>query len=169
MGAGLYMPPLMFPTGMQQMHLPHMAHFSPMGVGMGMGMSLGYGMCMPDMNGGFNYPMMQVPPMQGTPFPGPPMSGHNVLHGMTGSNVQVFGLPGASGQRIPMQMQGAPLHPVSEGPFVKSSMGLNGYFTGVSVENVESTLPSTSKDPMQNISPPLDPTLFQVNSFSIIL
>ncbi|XP_076931245.1 transcription factor PIF3-like [Bidens hawaiensis] len=53
MGAGLCMPPMMFQTGMQQMHPPH---FSPMGnigmgmnYGMGMGMNYGIGM---EMNGG---------------------------------------------------------------------------------------------------------------------
>ncbi|KAL0422147.1 UNVERIFIED_CONTAM: Transcription factor PIF3 [Sesamum latifolium] len=43
MGAGLCMPPMMFPTGMQHMHPAHVPHFSPMGVGMGMGMGFGMG------------------------------------------------------------------------------------------------------------------------------
>ncbi|CAI9765266.1 unnamed protein product [Fraxinus pennsylvanica] len=41
MGAGLCMPPMMFPTGMQHIHPAHMPHFSPMGVGMGIGFGMG--------------------------------------------------------------------------------------------------------------------------------
>ncbi|KAF3454748.1 hypothetical protein FNV43_RR05196 [Rhamnella rubrinervis] len=153
MGAGLYMPPMMLPTGMQHMHAPHMAHFSPMGVGMGMGLSMGFGMGMPDMNGASSgYPMIQVPPMQGAHFPGPPMSGHTAFHGMTGSNLQVFGL---HGQGLPMPMQRPPLVPMTGGPFVKSTMGPNACGTcgtGGSMENVVSAPPSTSKDPVQNMS-----------------
>lgn len=159
MGTGLYMPPFMLPTGMQHMHASHMSHFSPMGVGMGMGLGMGYGMYMPDMNSGSTYPMIQVPPMQGTPFPRPPISGHNVLHGMTGSNLQVYGIPGGPGPGLPMQMQCAPLHPVMGGPFIKSSTGPNACVIGGSMENVESALPSTSKDPMPNIIPLMDPTV----------
>ncbi|XWS42273.1 hypothetical protein CRYUN_Cryun16bG0000800 [Craigia yunnanensis] len=48
MAAGLYMPPMMLPTGMQHIHAAHMAYFSPMGVGMGMG----FEMPLPDMNAG---------------------------------------------------------------------------------------------------------------------
>ncbi|GAB4835588.1 ATP-dependent DNA helicase pif3 [Ancistrocladus abbreviatus] len=61
MGAGLYMLPMMLPTGMQHMPRPHMSHFSPIGVGMGFGMN------MLDMNGG----MMQVHPIQGPHYPVP--------------------------------------------------------------------------------------------------
>lgn len=150
MGAGLYMPPMMLPTGMQHMHAPHMAHFSPMGVGMGMGLSMGFGMGMPDMNGGSSgYPMIQVPSMQGAHFPGPPMSGHTAFHGMTGSNLQMFGL---HGQGLPMPMQRPPLVPMTGGPFMKSAVGPNVCGASGPMENVESAPPSTSTDPVQNMS-----------------
>lgn len=150
MGAGLCMPPMMLPTGMQHMHAAHMAHFSPMGVGMGMGLGMGFGLGMPDMNGGSpGYPMIQVPPMHGAHFPGPPVPGHSAaLHGMTGPNLQVFGLPG---QGLSMPMQRPPLVPVLGGPFMKSAMGLNACGAGGSMENMESARPYTSKDPVQNM------------------
>lgn len=150
MGAGLYMPPMMLPTGMQHMHAPHMAHFSPMGVGMGMGLSMGFGMGLPDTNGGSSgYPMIQMPPMQGAHFPVPPMSGHTAFHGMTGSNLQVFGL---HGQGLPMPMQRPPLVPMAGCPFMKSPVGPNVCGASGSMENMESAPPSTSKDPVQNMS-----------------
>lgn len=150
MGAGFYMPPMMLPTGMQHMHTPHMPHFSPVGVGMGMGLSMGFGMGMPDMNGGSSgYPMIQVPPMQGAHFPGPPMSGHTAFYGMPGSNLQMFGL---HGQGLPVPMQRPPLVPITGGPFMKSAMGPNACGAGGSAENVESVPPSTSKDPVQNMT-----------------
>ncbi|KAF3944393.1 hypothetical protein CMV_029140 [Castanea mollissima] len=152
MGAGFYMPPMMLPTGMQHMSAPHMAHFSPMGVGMGMGMGMGYGMGMPDMNvGPSGYPMIQVPPMQGAHFPGPPISGHTAMHGMAGSNLQMFGLPG-QGLPMPMPMPRAPLIPLSGGPIMKSATGLNACGVVGPVENVDSAPASSSKDPMQNVN-----------------
>ncbi|XP_059640830.1 transcription factor PHYTOCHROME INTERACTING FACTOR-LIKE 15-like [Cornus florida] len=36
-----YMPPVMLPPGMQQMHAPHLTQYSPMGIGMGLGMGFG--------------------------------------------------------------------------------------------------------------------------------
>ncbi|CAN6575882.1 unnamed protein product [Malus baccata var. baccata] len=152
MGAGMYMPPMMLPPGMQHMHGPCMAHFSPMGVGMGMGMGLGmgFGMGMPDMNGASSsYPMLQVPPMQGAHFPGSHMAGHTAFNGMMGSNLQMFGLPS---QGVPVPMQSAPLAPSSAGPFVKSSAGLNAGSSGGPVENVESAPVSGSKDLVQNMN-----------------
>ncbi|XP_059456870.1 transcription factor PIF3 isoform X2 [Corylus avellana] len=150
MGAGLYMSPMMLPTGMQHMGAPHMAHFSPMGVGMGVGLGMGYGMGMPDINGGSSgYPMIQVPPMQGAHFPGPHMSGHTALHGMAGSNLQMFGLPG---QGLLMSMPRAPLIPLSGGPLMKSAMGLNACGVVGPLENVDSVPASSSKDPMQNVN-----------------
>lgn len=152
MGAGFYMPPMMLPTGMQHMSAPHMAHFSPMGVGMGMGMGMGYGMGMPDMNvGPSGYPMIQVPPMQGAHFPGPPMSGHTAMHGMAGSNLQMFGIPG-QGLPMPMPMPRAPLIPLSGGPVMKSATGLNACGVVGPVENLDSAPASSSKDPMQNVN-----------------
>lgn len=151
MGAGLCMPPMMLPTGMQPMHAPHMAHFSPMAIGMGMGLGMGFGMGMPDMNGGSSgyHPMIHVPPVQGAHFPGQPMPGHAAaLHGMSGPNLQVFGIPG---QGLSMPMQRAPLVPVFGGPFMKSAMGFNSGGAGGSMENMESTQPFTSKDPVQNM------------------
>ncbi|KAM6578531.1 hypothetical protein CsatB_030368 [Cannabis sativa] len=149
MGAGLCMPPMMLPPGMQHMHASHMAHFSPMSIGMGMSMGMGYGVSMPDMNGGSSgYPMIQVPPMHAAHYPGPPIPGHSAgMHGMTGPNLQVFGLPG---QGISMPMQRAPLVPMMGGTFMKPSMGLNASGVGGSVENMESARPYTSKDPVQN-------------------
>lgn len=150
MGAGLYMPPMMLPTGMQHMSTPHMAHFSPMGLGMGMGM--GFGMGMPDVNGGTTgYPVIQVPPVQGAHLPGPPISGHTAFHGMAGSNLQMFGL---SSQVIPMSMPRAPIIFPSGGPLMKSAMGLNTCgVAGGPMENVDSALASISKDPVQTINP----------------
>ncbi|KAJ0883718.1 putative transcription factor bHLH family [Helianthus annuus] len=77
MGAGLCMPPMMFPTGMQHMHPPH---FSPMGMGMsyGMGMGMGIGMGM-EMNGGPHmFPFTPTTTTQGSrhPVPSPSIYGH---------------------------------------------------------------------------------------------
>ncbi|XWS64396.1 hypothetical protein CRYUN_Cryun05aG0001000 [Craigia yunnanensis] len=145
MGAGLYMPPMMLPTGMLQMHAAHMAHFSPMGVGMGLYM--GSGMPLPDMNAGSSTcPMVQVPPIPGVPFsgpgpgPGPHMSGLTALHGMAGSNLHLFGLPG---QGLPMSMPRGPLIPISGGHLMKSAIGACGLVGPIS---------SSSKDPIQNIN-----------------
>lgn len=154
MGSGFYMPPMMLPTGMQHMGAPHMAHYSPMGIGMGMGMGMGlgmgYGMGIPDMNvGSSGYPMIQVPPMQGAHFPGPPISGHAAMHGMTGSNLQMFGLPG---QGLPMSMPCAPLIPLSGEPLMKSATGMNACGTVGPVGNVDSAPASSSKDQMQNVN-----------------
>ncbi|KAM0025676.1 putative transcription factor bHLH family [Helianthus debilis subsp. tardiflorus] len=77
MGAGLCMPPMMFPTGMQHMHPPH---FSPMGMGMSYGMGMGMGMGM-EMNGGphmFPFTPTTTTTTQGSrhPVPSPSMYGH---------------------------------------------------------------------------------------------
>lgn len=145
-GAGLCMPPMMLPPGMQHMLPHHMAHFSPMGMGLGMGLGMGFGMGMPDMNGSSSgYPMLQVPPLQGAHFPGPQMAGHNAaLHGMGGPNMQVFGIPS---QGMPMTMQRPPLVPVMGGPFMKPSMAVNASMAGGSLENVEpAAQPYTASD-----------------------
>uniref|UniRef100_A0A5B6ZQA7 Putative transcription factor PIF3-like isoform X1 n=1 Tax=Davidia involucrata TaxID=16924 RepID=A0A5B6ZQA7_DAVIN len=158
MGAGLYMPPMMFPTGMQHMHAAHMRHFLPMGVGMGMGM--GFGMGMLDMNGGSpGCPMMQVPPMQGAHFPAPPIPGPTGFQGMAGSNLQVFGHPGQGlpCQGIPMSVPRAPLVPLSGGPPVNSTMGLNASRMTVPAEVLNSASTSGSKDLIQNTTSQMMP------------
>ncbi|GLT30442.1 hypothetical protein SLA2020_052410 [Shorea laevis] len=127
MGAGLYMPQMMLPTGLQHMHVAHMAHYSPMGVGMGM--AIGYGMGLPDMNGG--------------------SSACPLVQGMAGSNLQPFGLPG---QGLPMSMACAPLIPISGGPPLKPGMGLNSSGMPGPLDNLDSTMASSSKDPMQKIN-----------------
>ncbi|GAB4855682.1 ATP-dependent DNA helicase pif3 [Ancistrocladus abbreviatus] len=143
MGAGLYMPPMMFPTGMQRMPGTHMPHFSPMGVGMGMGM--GFGMNMLDMNGG----MMQMPPIQGShyPVPFPPISASN-FHAMGGSSLQAFGHPGPG---LPMSMLRAPLLQPAGSASLKLPLGQNGLGM-VGSSGISYSAPSTSsKDGVQNV------------------
>ncbi|XP_022938111.1 transcription factor PIF3-like isoform X1 [Cucurbita moschata] len=113
MGAGLFMPPMMFPGGLPPMNAPHI--YSPMGVGIGMG----YGIAMPDMNGGSpGYPMAQMPHVQGTHFPSPSIPAQTVMHGMPGSNFHVLGLPG---QGLPLSMPHGPIAPFRGGPFMTNS------------------------------------------------
>uniref|UniRef100_A0A803PW08 BHLH domain-containing protein n=1 Tax=Cannabis sativa TaxID=3483 RepID=A0A803PW08_CANSA len=91
---------------------------------------------------------VQIMSMGAAHYPGPPIPGHSAgMHGMTGPNLQVFGLPG---QGISMPMQRAPLVPMMGGTFMKPSMGLNASGVGGSVENMESARPYTSKDPVQD-------------------
>lgn len=150
MGTGLYMPPMMLPAGMQHMHAPHMASFSPMGVGMHMGFGMGYGMGIPDMNGGSSrFPMIQVPQMQGTHIPVTHMPAPIALHGMTRSNSPGFGLPG---QGHPMPMPRAPTFPFSGGPLMNSSaMGLQVCGSSAHVETMDSASASGLKDQMPNV------------------
>ncbi|KAF7805014.1 transcription factor PIF3-like [Senna tora] len=150
MGAGLYMPPMMLPPGMQHMHSP-MSPFLPMGVGMQMGLGMGYGMAMPDMNGGSSrFPTIQMPQMQGTHLSAPPMSGPTAQHGMARSNPQVFGLPG---QGLPVPMTRTPIIPLSGGPLMNSSaLGLNVRGTAIPVENMDSASASGLKDPMSTVN-----------------
>lgn len=102
MSSSLCMPPVLLPPGMQHMHAPTMAHFSPVGVGMGMGIGFGYGMGMYDMNGSPSCSMIPVPPLHGPQFPCPSISGPLGLHGMPGSvNHRMFRVPG---QGIPSSM-----------------------------------------------------------------
>ncbi|XVE63185.1 hypothetical protein DITRI_Ditri06bG0180000 [Diplodiscus trichospermus] len=145
MGAGLYVPPVMLPTGMHHMHAAHMAHFPPMGVGMGMGM--GFGMPLHNMNAGSStFPMVQVPQIPGSPFSGP---GPSALHAMAGSNLHLYGLPG---QGVPMSMPRAPLIPVSGGHLTKSATGLSACEPVGPMDNMDSATDSSSKDPVQNIN-----------------
>ncbi|CAK9154986.1 unnamed protein product [Ilex paraguariensis] len=137
MGTGLYMPPMMLPTGMQHIHAAYMPHFSPMGMGMGMGFGLG----MVDINGGPpGCPMIPMPHMQGAHFPSRPISGPSTFQGITGSNLQVFGHPG---QGLPMSVHRAPLVPLPGRPPEYTRMETN-----VGVPNAASCL--NSKDMMQN-------------------
>ncbi|KAE8667847.1 Phytochrome interacting factor 3, putative isoform 3 [Hibiscus syriacus] len=150
MRAGLYMPPMMFPTGMQHMHAAHIAHFSPMSVGMGEGM--GFGMPFPQTNTAASAcPMVQVPPISGPPFSGlgPHLSGATTLHEMAGSNLRLYGL---HGQGLPMSMPGAPLIPIPGEHLMKSALGLSGSGLVVPVDNKDSATASSSKDPIQNIN-----------------
>ncbi|CAJ1977895.1 unnamed protein product [Sphenostylis stenocarpa] len=152
MGAGLYMPPMMLPAGMQHMHAPHMAPFSPMGVGMHMGYGMGYGMGMPDMNGGpSRIPMIQVPQMQGSHIPAAHMSAPTAFHGMVRSNLPGFGLPG---QGHPMPMPRAPAFPFSGGPIMNSpALGLHACGSSGLVETVDSASASGLKNQMPNVDP----------------
>ncbi|KAI4301646.1 hypothetical protein L6164_034904 [Bauhinia variegata] len=148
MGAGLYMPQMMFPPGM---HAPHMTPFLPMGVGMQMGLGMGYGMGMPDISGGSSrFPMMQVPQMQGTHLPVPPMPGHTALHGMPRSNPQGFAFPG---QGFSMPMPQVPPVYFSGGPLMNNTvLGLNACGAAGLMGNVDSVSPSGSKDPPPNLN-----------------
>ncbi|XP_050221227.1 transcription factor PHYTOCHROME INTERACTING FACTOR-LIKE 15-like isoform X2 [Mercurialis annua] len=148
MGAGLYMPSMMFPSGMHQMHPAHMAQFSPMGVGMGMGM--GFGMGMPDMMGGSpGCSMIQVPPMHGAHFPGPPMSGPSALHAMGGSNMPMFGI---SSQGHPVPYPCPPLMPASGGPHSRTSLGLNAGVVAGPTDKLDSAPGSSSKDSVHYVN-----------------
>jgi len=152
MGAGLYMPPMMLPAGMQHMHAPHMAPFSPVGVGMHMGYGMGYGVGMPDMNGGsLRFPMIQVPQMQGSHIPVAHMSGPTALHGMARSNLPGLGLPG---QGHPMPMPRAPVLPFSGGPIMNSpALGLHTCGSSGLVQTVDSASASCLRDQMPNVGP----------------
>ncbi|KAI6695465.1 hypothetical protein NL676_023175 [Syzygium grande] len=139
-GAGLYMPPMMLPTGM---HPAQMPHFSPFGVGMGSAVRFGMGMV--DMNGhSSGRPVVQVPPMQGPHFPSPLMSA-----GMAGANLQMLGF---HGQGIPLPMPCTPLVPFAGGPVMKPAVGLGAYGIPASMENPDSTVASRSKEAPQNIN-----------------
>lgn len=138
MGAGLYMPPMMVPTGMQHMHAAHMAQFSPMAVGMGLGMG---------MNGGsLGWPTIQVPSMQGPHFSAPrpqPILGTTNVQGMGVSNLQVFGHPG---QGLAMSSPRAHLMPLPGGPPINLAGGLNANGTAAAVEVPNSAPTTNSKD-----------------------
>ncbi|CDP15171.1 unnamed protein product [Coffea canephora] len=140
MGAGLCMPPMMFPTGLQHMHPAHVPHFPPMAGGMGLGM--GYGMGMLDLNSGSpRFPIFPVPPMQGAHFPSPTISGSSGFQGLAGSNLQVFGHPG---QGVPMSIPRAPLVPLVGQAPISSAVGVDTSRMGIHVEasNASPTLNS---------------------------
>ncbi|KAF7127768.1 hypothetical protein RHSIM_Rhsim11G0106200 [Rhododendron simsii] len=133
MGAGMYMPPMMFPAGMAQLHAAHMARFSPMGMGFGMGMM--------DMNGvSPGCPMIQVPPLHGAHFPAPcpaPIFAPTSFQGMAGPNFQVFGHP-------------APRVPFSGVAPINSAIELNATGMATPVELPNSAPSSNPKDLIQN-------------------
>lgn len=129
----MYMPPMMFPAGMAQLHAAHMVRFSPMGMGFGMGMM--------DMNGGSpGCPMIQVPPLHGAHFPAPrpaPIFAPTSFQGMAGPNFQVFGHP-------------APRVPFSGVPPINSAIELNATGMAAPVELPNSAPSSNPKDLIQN-------------------
>ncbi|XP_040960695.1 transcription factor PIF3 isoform X6 [Gossypium hirsutum] len=150
MRAGLSVPPMMLPTGMQHMHATQMAYFSSMGFGMGLGM--GFGMPFPETNTiASAFPMVQVPPVCGAPFSGsgPHLSGSTAFHEMPGANLPLYGL---HGQGLPMSMPGAPLFPIPGGHLMKSAIGLSACGLGGPMDNMDSATASSSKDPIQNIN-----------------
>ncbi|KAK5786591.1 transcription factor PIF3-like isoform X1 [Gossypium arboreum] len=150
MRAGLYVPPMMLPTGMQHMHATQMAYFSSMGFGMGLGM--GFGMPFPETNTVASAcPMVQVPPVCGAPFsgPGPHLSGSTAFHEMPGANLRLYGL---HGQGLPMSVPGAPLFPIPGGHLMKSAIGLSACGLGGPMDNMDSATASSSKDLIQNIN-----------------
>ncbi|KAF8394759.1 hypothetical protein HHK36_020976 [Tetracentron sinense] len=155
MRSGLCMPPMMLPPGMQNLHAPHMAHLSPMGVGMGMRMGMGvggFGMGMFNMSGvSSGCPMIQVPPLHGAQIPGPAISGSSSLPGMPGSCFPMFGLPV---QGLPMSMPHVPCVPLSGGPFTKSVLVSDVSGAAAPVEVPDSAPLSSSKDSIQNINSP---------------
>ncbi|PSS00340.1 Transcription factor like [Actinidia chinensis var. chinensis] len=147
MGAGLYIPPMMLPIGMQHVHAAHMAHFSPMAVGMGIGMG------MMDMNGGSHgWPVIQVPEptMQGLHFSArrpSPVVGPANFQAMAESNIRVLG---HVGQGIPMPSPPAQLLPLSGGPPINSAPGPNANGMAAVVEHPDSAPSSNSKTSIQN-------------------
>lgn len=118
MGAGLCIPPVMFPPGIQIMHPAHVPHFSPMGMGMGMG----FGTSMLDMNGGASprCPIFPVPTMQATQF-SHPMSGPINFPRIPGHNFPVYGFPS---QGLHNSAPRVPLVPLNRPP-IDSAMDLS--------------------------------------------
>lgn len=139
-GAGLYMPPVMVPSGMHPAQRPLYPPF-----GIGMGSAIRFGMGMVDMNSrSSGRPVVQVPPWQGPHFPSPLMSA-----GMAGANLQMFGFPG---QGIPPPMPHMPLVPFPGEPVMKPAVGLGAYGLPTSMENPDSAVASRSKEAPQNIN-----------------
>ncbi|KAJ8771843.1 hypothetical protein K2173_027020 [Erythroxylum novogranatense] len=147
MGCGLYMPSMMIPQGVPHVHAPHMAHFSPLGVGIGMDMATG----IPEMNGrSSTCSVLQVPPFHGAHFPWPLPSVPSAVHSLVGSNCQVFGV---SGQGLPMPFQPPPMMPMSAGPLKRSTLGLNVCDMFGPTKNEDATVLSTgSKDLIQSLT-----------------
>ncbi|KAL6552317.1 ATP-dependent DNA helicase pif3 [Orobanche hederae] len=110
MGAGLYMPSMMFPPGMQHIHPAHIPHFSPMGMGMG------FGMGMLDMNGGS--PVFPVSPLQAQYF-----SASVPANFQPGLNHPAYGHPG---QGLRSSAPRPPSIPLTGQPRVNLAMGSSG-------------------------------------------
>ncbi|CAL0302346.1 unnamed protein product [Lupinus luteus] len=146
MGAGLYMPAMMLPMGMQHMQASHIAPFSPMA------MQMGYGMRMHENNGGSSrFPTAQVPQIQGTNLVSAQMSGATDSHGMAArSYAQVFGIPN-QGLSVPTPC--SPLFPFQGEPLMnQSSLGLNTCSTAGLMETVDSVSTSSLKNRMPNVT-----------------
>lgn len=165
MGAGLYAPPnpMMLHAGMQHMQTPHMASFSPLGIGMQMGLGMGYGVRTSDMNSGPpRFPMVQVPQMQGTHFPVFPIHGPSAaLHGMPRSSPQVLGFPG---QGLYMPMPNAQGVSMPGGARLNPSTSGQNAFGAVIGETVDSASASSLKDPMPNVNSQVMPSTGCSNS-----
>ncbi|GMG99815.1 hypothetical protein Nepgr_001655 [Nepenthes gracilis] len=158
MGAGLYMPSMMLPAGMQQMYGTYLPHFSPMGLGMGMGM--GFGVNMLDVNSG----IMQVPPPIQAPHYKvalPPVSGSSSFHGMGGSSL----LPSVPvGQGLSMPVPCSPLLQESGSARLKLTTGPNVSWMATSADVLHSAPSTGSKDPMPTVGSQLMPTADVHNS-----
>lgn len=133
MANGLYMPPMMFPTGIQRIHPSQMAQFSPVGIGMGLGMGMVGVNC-------------------GTHVPVPHVSASTTLHSTVTPNFPLMGLPG---QGLPMSMPclsslvpfpGVPLLNPGTGPKT-STFGGPG-----TMENTDVATTSSLKESMQNVN-----------------
>ncbi|XP_068663714.1 transcription factor PIF3-like isoform X2 [Aristolochia californica] len=123
MGGGLCMPPMILPTGMPPMHMPHIPCFSPMGVGIGMGMGVGLGMGMLDM-------------------------GPSNLQRMPGTSQQMFGI---LGQAFPTPVPHAPFIPLS-GRTEKVALAPDWFGASSAPLTDSSAPPSSSKDLTDNLN-----------------
>lgn len=133
MGNGLYMPPMMFPTGIQRIHPSQMAQFSPMGIGMGLGMG------MVGLNCGTHVPM-------------PYVSSSTTLHSTVAPNFPLMGLPG---QGLPMSTPClSTLVPFPGVPLVNSGTGpKTSTFGGPgTMESTDPTTTSSLKESMRNVN-----------------
>lgn len=147
MGAGLCMPPMMFPTGMQHIRPAQIPHFPSMGVGTGMGIGMGYGMGMPDMNGRTSgCPIFPVHPMQAGHYPSP-VSGMNNFQRVPAPIHPLYGHLNQAG--LHNSVPGAPVVPLAGQHPINSAMGLSGFRNG-SRNEVPSASPNLScRDPLK--------------------
>ncbi|KAK4739469.1 hypothetical protein R3W88_003166 [Solanum pinnatisectum] len=150
MGTGFCVPPMMFPTGVQNMHGAQMPHFAPMSLGMGMGMGMGFGMGMLEMNGrSSGYPMYPMPSVQGGHFPSPPIPASTAYPGIAVSNRHAYAHPG---QGLPMSIPRASLGPLAGQPSTGAAVPMNVARAGVPVE-IRSAPPNLdSKTPVHKNS-----------------
>ncbi|KAK6143817.1 hypothetical protein DH2020_024165 [Rehmannia glutinosa] len=131
MGGGFYMPPMMFPPGIQHMYPAHVPHFSQMGVGMGMGMNGKSPQC----------PIFPVPPMQRLHFPSSTTAPTSFPR-IPGSNIPEYGHPSRG---IHSSVPRAPLVPLAVRPHVTSAMGSRAV-RGSSHSEVPSTCSKLSSE-----------------------